>query len=96
MSQTSSQICKLLEASFKRALAQQVILVDNHSWNHCLSPFEKLHFSLFFFFPLFLPTKTHCFFSILMANGPSHLPDFRAGSVLSIIKGFYCQPVLVY
>lgn len=52
MSQTSSQIRKLLEASLKRALAQQVILVDNHSWNHCLSPFEKLHFSLFFFSPL--------------------------------------------
>lgn len=95
MSQTSSQICKLLEASFKRALAQPVILVDNHSWNHCLSPFEKLHVSLFFFF-LFLPTKRHCFFSILMANGPSHLPDFRTTSVLSIIKGFYHQPVLLY
>ena len=96
MSQTSSQICRLLEASFKRAVAQQVILVDNHSWNQCLSPFEKVHFSVVFFFSLFIPTKTHCFFCILMANGPSHLPDFRATSVLSIIKGFYRQPVLLY
>lgn len=63
MSQTSSQIRKLLEASLKRALAQQVILVDNHSWNHCLSPFEKLHFSLFFFFPSFSPPK-HTAFSL--------------------------------
>ena len=93
MSQTSSQICKLLEASFKRALAQQVVLVDSHSWNHCLGPL-KSPLQSYFFFLLFFPTKAHSFFSILMANGPSRLPDFRAASVLSVIKGSYCQPTL--